>query len=54
MTELIGRVALAIAATSVAITFLLNGIPLGAVAVIAIATLLRRSIERRVHAQTVQ
>jgi hypothetical protein len=51
MTEFVGRLALAMMATGIAVAFLLNGVPLGAVAVIAIAMLLRRSVERRVQAR---
>jgi hypothetical protein len=49
MTEFIARLALAMAATGAAIAFLLEGIPLGAVAIIAIAMMVRRSVESRVR-----
>ena len=49
MTELIARFALAMTAVAVAIAFLLEGLPLGAVAVVAIAVFVRNSVERRVQ-----
>jgi hypothetical protein len=49
MTELIARLAWGMVATGAAVVFLLTGTPLGAVATIALAVLIRRSVEARIH-----